>query len=361
MNAFTRPSTWRGVAAANEMQSMGLLPREAWIDDVKARAAELFAGNEHLRTVACLIAAAHPRAIEYLEQAPIAARILADGNPCRSVKQRQYLCRVAGEFALQGASLNSWLKARGISPHLRRLRPYALTSSFDLRFFRMISTVNPSTLSQAIPEKGGFQRFWLEAIKEWCGRYRWRNRDVNNLEWAVKNLRPHKDQANEAGNLADYAMEIGADFDERWPLNAVQRRSREWHDEVAANGMANAKLAKMGLTPSFEVDYAPFPDRHEIGDFTFVALKSALALKEEGAAMHHCVSTYFSDVLMGRSRIYSVLQKGKRTITAEFDSRSITSVQIKAAYNGRPTEAQLLACSQFCAHVRTLPKPETRP
>ncbi|WP_144378506.1 PcfJ domain-containing protein [Mesorhizobium amorphae] len=353
MNAFNRPSYWRGIAAANQMQSLGLLPKEAWIDDAKARAAELFGGNEHLQTVACLIASSHPRAIDYLIQAPIAVRILAEGNTCRSVRQRQWLCRVVGEFAVQGPSLNAWLKARKISPHLRRLRPYALKANLDLRLFRMISAVNPSVLSQAIPEKGGFQRFWLDAIKAWCHRYERRNRDVEHLEWAVKNLAPTAAMPHVAGEYADYAMAIGADFDERWTLSVVERRSDEWHAEIAASGAANATLARLGLPATFEVDYAPFPDRHEIDNFTFVALKSAAGLNREGTAMHHCVSTYFNEVFIGRSRIYSVLKNGDRAATAEFGAKDFRPVQIKGTHNSTPPADLVRAVTQFGAHVRS--------
>jgi hypothetical protein len=41
----------------------------------------------------------------------------------------------------------------------------------------------------------------------------------------------------------------------------------------------------------------------------------------EGAAMRHCVATYWQNVVNGQSRICSILEKGNRVATLELTSR----------------------------------------
>jgi hypothetical protein len=40
-----------------------------------------------------------------------------------------------------------------------------------------------------------------------------------------------------------------------------------------------------------------------------VALQTRKALRAEGAAMHHCIASYWQNVVTGRSRIYSILER----------------------------------------------------
>jgi hypothetical protein len=55
--------------------------------------------------------------------------------------------------------------------------------------------------------------------------------------------------------------------------------------------------------------------------FAFVALQTGKALHAEGAAMHHCVATYWQKVVSGDSRIYSILENGNRVATVELTNR----------------------------------------
>ena len=51
------------------------------------------------------------------------------------------------------------------------------------------------------------------------------------------------------------------------------------------------------------IDYTPLPPLWEYGGLSFVALQTLMALHAEGTAMHHCVASYWEDVVEGGSHL----------------------------------------------------------
>ena len=80
-------------------------------------------------------------------------------------------------------------------------------------------------------------------------------------------------------------------------------------------------VERTGVPLDTVIDYAPLPLLWEYGGLSFVALQTGKALHAEGAAMHHCVTSYWKNVVEGRSRIYSILENGSRVATLELTSR----------------------------------------
>jgi hypothetical protein len=76
-------------------------------------------------------------------------------------------------------------------------------------------------------------------------------------------------------------------------------------------------VQRTGVPLDTVIDYTPLPPLWEYGRLSFVALQTGKALQAEGAAMHHCVASYWQNVVNGRSRIYSVLESGRRVATLE--------------------------------------------
>ena len=76
-------------------------------------------------------------------------------------------------------------------------------------------------------------------------------------------------------------------------------------------------VERTGVPLDTVIDYMPLPLLWECGDLSFVALQTGKALRAEGAAMHHCVASYWQNVVNGRSRIYSILENGSRVATLE--------------------------------------------
>ena len=68
------------------------------------------------------------------------------------------------------------------------------------------------------------------------------------------------------------------------------------------------------------IDYTPLPLLWKYGGLSFVALQTGKALHAEGAAMHHCVASYWENVAEGKSRIYSIRENGSRVATLELTS-----------------------------------------
>ena len=69
------------------------------------------------------------------------------------------------------------------------------------------------------------------------------------------------------------------------------------------------------------IDYTPLPLLWEYGGLSFVALQTGKALQAEGAAMHHCVASYWENVAEGKSRVYSIRENGRRVATLEVTGR----------------------------------------
>jgi hypothetical protein len=90
-----------------------------------------------------------------------------------------------------------------------------------------------------------------------------------------------------------------------WPLLA--RRAKEWHELVQAE--ENAEHDAKQWDPLF--------GEQADGEFKAIELTSGRELREEGRAMHHCVSTYAGDCHDGKCRIFSIQWLGERHSTLE--------------------------------------------
>ena len=80
-------------------------------------------------------------------------------------------------------------------------------------------------------------------------------------------------------------------------------------------------VERTGVPLDTVIDYTPLPLLWEYGGLSFVALQTGKALRAEGAAMHHCVASYWQNVVNGKSRIYSIRENGSRVATLELTSR----------------------------------------
>ena len=76
-------------------------------------------------------------------------------------------------------------------------------------------------------------------------------------------------------------------------------------------------VERTGVPLDTVIDYTPLPLLLEYGGLSFVALQTGKALRTEGAAMHHCVASYWRNVVDGKSRIYSIRENGRRVATLE--------------------------------------------
>ena len=99
----------------------------------------------------------------------------------------------------------------------------------------------------------------------------------------------------------------------------ARAEEQKWHADLAV-----AKVVeRTGASFDTVIDYTPLPLLWECGGFRFVALQTGIALRAEGAAMHHCVASYWQNVVNGTSRIYSILENGNRVATLDLGNRLI--------------------------------------
>ena len=76
-------------------------------------------------------------------------------------------------------------------------------------------------------------------------------------------------------------------------------------------------VERTGVPLDTVIDYTPLPLLWEHGGLSFAALQTGKALRAEGRAMHHCVASYWRNVVDGKSRIYSIRENGSRVATLE--------------------------------------------
>ena len=138
------------------------------------------------------------------------------------------------------------------------------------------------------------------------------------FEWAATNYPGITySEANRVRDLVDFVRAHADTFNPRWTLKRARTNEQKWHAELA---MAEV-VEDTGASPDTVIDYTPLPLSWEHGGLSFVALQTGKALWAEGAAMHHCVVTYWQNVVNGESRIYSILENGNRIATLELTSR----------------------------------------
>ena len=98
-----------------------------------------------------------------------------------------------------------------------------------------------------------------------------------------------------------------------------QARARSWPARLL--GMPAGRTAETvectGVPLATVIDYMPLPLLWEYCGLSFVALQTRKAPRAEGAAMRHCVASYWRSVVKGGSRIYSIRKNGSRDATLE--------------------------------------------
>ncbi len=77
------------------------------------------------------------------------------------------------------------------------------------------------------------------------------------------------------------------------------------------------------------------------GALAITEIRSEVALSEEGAAMHHCASSYRKLLHKGKVALFSITEDGARAATVEVSLGAGRVVQAKAAFNRACSSSQL--------------------
>ena len=116
--------------------------------------------------------------------------------------------------------------------------------------------------------------------------------------------------------MVDFVRAHPNTFNPRWTLARARAEEQKWHADLAVAQV----VERTGVPLDTVIDYAPLPLLWEHGGLSFVALQTGKAVHAEGAAMHHCLASYWENVAEGKSRIYSIRENGSRVATLELTS-----------------------------------------
>jgi hypothetical protein len=310
------------------------------------RSARLFKSAGMIET-AKFAATVHERSIDYLEQAPVIAMFVLPEDRKRKVAggDRAYAAHRLAHYCRQGARLKEVMRSYGLSTPLRKLKGKALAPE-DIGTVRLLATLPPSVVSQAIPNSITAQRTWLSAVGEWiriCHTARWTDR-FN--EWAVVQLARHKVRKSQVGTITDFMGRGDVPLNTAWEWPRAVAAADDWHDRLSAG---DAK-AKFGVMADQVVDLGKHPDHAVLYDFEFVALRTPTAIHAEGKAMHHCVASYVMAVMSGLTHIVSIRQDEQRVATLELHEGRVR--QLKGRFNANPGPIVEKAARQYADDVR---------
>lgn len=295
--------------------------------------------NKGMHGNAAFIASLHPRAIEYLQQAPVLAA--AFGVKSNTRADRLFIAMRVGGPIERGERLRSVMASVQIATPLRKLCGYAI-SPFMSTFVRELGDLDSSTLSQCIPDKPRAQREWLASLRDYRSRMRVRGQSPRRgFSWIARYAhRCDEGQAADFGDFVGYHPSIEID---RWSFERMSNEVELWHDRLNAD----SSLKEYGgmLSPTTVIDLSGWPDHAEVGGFEFFKLSTPAMLLEEGRRMRHCVASYIPQVMSGQSHIFSVRADMRRMATLQIRGRHV--VQLKAFANKLPIKAVESAATQF--------------
>lgn len=327
-----------------ERSWIGVDPSRPWIHESADRARRLFA-NQGVHGAAVCFASLHPRAIEYLEQAPVLALAASHGGRARTKQERAWIAFKWLPLIADGRRLRDLMRAGGVAWPLRSLSATAIRPGVWPIIHDISRLVDPSTISQSMPPAQQRHRGWLADIDVVWRALQRRNPDESAkaaiFRWMVIARGRHRQAIGhvpDAGQIADFLVAQRARWNPRWTWQRLLRETADWHDAVAAEDMRSRTAA---------VSYGDWPDRTSIDGWEFRALRSQRQLAAEGRVMRHCVASYWPDVRAGMSFIYSVRQDGMRVATAEFVGGEL--IQIRGPRNTRVNAAAVRAARRFAA------------
>ena len=340
-----------GSRIAMEASMCGVLPFEDWVSVNTMKAQAMF-GNQGVQPAAIWLAALHPRALDYLEQAPVLALAASFGGKTAKRAERAYIAMNFRPLCERGAKLKDVMKAFRVAYPLRAVSAKALRPGVWTVLQAITRLVDPSTISQSVPAEPTRHKHWLGDLDIlWTAMQRRRpDEQVNGevLRWAMLALSRHASRSDHdvpADQIADFLICNRDQWNARWTWERMIRETGEWHE-----ALANAQIDRINDgTYDAEVAYHGFPTEVTLSGFEFHALRSLRALIVEGKAMHHCVASYHRDIQSGRARIYSIRKDGRRVATVEFMPLPgrVRAVQIKGVCNAKPPKDVIAAADKF--------------
>ncbi|GEP00553.1 hypothetical protein [Methylobacterium haplocladii] len=219
----------------------------AWDRGTAERTAKKMFGNSALHRVAAAMAGCHPRALDYIGQAPVIVLSANAGHTgARAARSAQMFAGPPMRMKCErGDKLRDVMSFYGCGYQLRRLVPSVLHPVRWPTIYHL-GRLPPSTLAQIVPEQRGQQDVWLRALTRWCDHCR---RCCGNpwflFDWAAVALRMvARGEETSVDVVADLALEAARPAPQ-WgvtdPLAGVQH---VYSDESRIRLLAERYLAR---------------------------------------------------------------------------------------------------------------------
>lgn len=311
--------------------------------DVKA-ARKLFP-NQGLQEAAAAFARPHERCVQYLEQAPVLVFGAVAGGAGVRRTNALYLAHKLVPLCERGARLREVMRSFDLPLPLRKLKGWALQPSLG-HTVAALGQLPPEVLGQIIPVKPGKQKTWLLALKEWRSQMgQHRRAAAHGFAWAAVALSRSGAGWRDTGVVADFYA-LGDAFNEAWGWARAYEEASRWHGRITVE----RALKGTPFGPDSQIDLGPQPDYAHIDGFDFFALRTPLAIVEEGAIMHHCVGSYVPNVIRGDCHIVSVLKGRQRVATIELD-RKLLVRQSRGPCNASLPNAVVFAAQRYAVEA----------
>lgn len=361
------------------------------IAERKARARAVYSGRgrQRLQQMAEVAASSAPRAIDYLEQAPVLLLLVwasrgrtRGGDPSLDLKTRQRIAWHYADASARRLKLRAFMEQRcwpqlyrigslrtitlpqpapGGLYVLRKIKGAALRPAYVPALLRLACWIEPAVLANLIPRTACRQESWLRQLSSFEGRLARRMTAPQGAsEGAVNMLRDAERAAfvnfaqvsaslsrdpPDGSHCADFIIQTGQ-FDIAFEPQQFLRALEAWQDSFA--------VERSGASRDIMVSYAPlFDEPAPMAPLEFVPLRSAAQLAEEGRVMRHCVAGYAQEVMQGLSFIYSVRRDGARVATLELrkdfngHGSSLRAAQLKGPRNSAVEAYVLKVVTQF--------------
>ena len=333
----------------SEQTEIQLFLEPTWPGVDIARAKALFP-NQGLHNAARAVAAAGPRAVEYLEQAPVIIAGIPIGTSLDHMAMAHH--HRISRLVAAGAPLKDIMAAYGLPYVLRKIRASAITPN-RLCAIAYLCQIDQREVGNFIPKAAGTQAAWLQALatlikhSRTIGRWQAKDCDFKSLfRWAIR--QQWKGKRDGVTDVVDYAIRGSGVIKPDWSRARVQKEVDAWHERLRTDDA----LKRFGVAADAMIDPVELP-AFTHGGFTFVQLRTPRQLFSEGVVMHHCVATYASKVQDRRCHIVSIRDAaGARVSTAELMPANFYVEQHKGRFNAAPGKQVNAALAAYCNHLR---------
>lgn len=240
------------------------------------------------------LAKQHPRAADYISQAPVLVCVSLMYKPAQVWSIWANMCE-------RGAKLGEMMDQFRVNRGLRHLDAMATNARYERLWGSTLIDANPSAIAQQLNARDA------EAQKQYAEKLyalTQRGWSADRVIWFGEHM--PTDYILAVDHVVDFMRSpFGLAWKPGWRWRDFISAMQKWEEDFAKQKeLAEAKFNEP-LSPH---EYLPKEWNH--GEFTFTMLNTENQLRREGAEMGHCVGGYAGHVSGGSSVIYTCNRTG---------------------------------------------------